>query len=67
MLWMSDHRITITYMNPNAKEFIGELEGLKNFRDFIHKDDLRFLQKGVLNVYKNKEKFKGYSKLFFTS
>ncbi|MCB9219842.1 MAG: PAS domain S-box protein [Ignavibacteriales bacterium] len=59
MLWMSDHKITITYMNPNAKEFIGELEGLKNFRDFVHKEDLRFLQKGVLNVYKNKEKFKG--------
>jgi len=63
MLWMTDQKITLKYINPKAKRFVGNQNTNKDIKEIVHEDDLEFFKKGLFNVYKKKEKFEGEIRL----
>ncbi|MFZ1289467.1 MAG: PAS domain S-box protein [Melioribacteraceae bacterium] len=63
LIWMSDPKIVLTYINPYAKEFIGNNNLINDFTKIIHPDDFDFFKKGLFTLIKRKEKFEGEIRL----
>ncbi|MBK7105502.1 MAG: PAS domain S-box protein [Ignavibacteriae bacterium] len=59
MLWMTDNKISATYVNPKTKEFIGEENFAKSFKNFIHHDDISIFTEKFRKLLKDKERFEG--------
>lgn len=57
MLWMTDERFSVTYYNPKTKEFIGEENFKKNFKNFIHHDDIVKFNEKYKRLVKFNERF----------
>ncbi len=63
MLWMTDQKVTLKYINPKAKWFIGDPNINNNIKEIVHEDDLEFFKKGLIQVFRKKEKFEGEIRL----
>ncbi|MBK8944024.1 MAG: PAS domain S-box protein [Ignavibacteriae bacterium] len=59
MLWMTDNKISATYVNPKTTEFIGEENFAKSFKNFVHQDDISIFSEKFRKLLKDKERFEG--------